>query len=1074
MGGLFAAFASAVLVGTARSQDIRFNRDIRPILSENCFACHGPDSGHRKAGLRLDMKGGLFDRREHGFAIVPGKPGESLIVRHITASDPDELMPPPKSGKKLSAAQKSLFTKWIEQGADWEPLWSFVAPTRPALPVVGNEQWCRNPIDRFVLARLEAAGLQPAPEADRSSLIRRVTFDLTGLPPKADDVEAFVDDPSPDAYEKVVDRLLASPQYGEHRARYWLDAARYADTHGIHNDNYVELWPYRDWVIEAFNRNEPFDQFVVEQIAGDLLPHPTLDQQVATGFHRCTITTGELGSIDDEVLAMYARERAETTGQVFMGLTVGCAVCHDHKFDPIRQKDFYELTAFFRNTPQPALDGNLKDTPPVIVVPSEADRPRWAQEQKTVAELSRRVDETKRQVAASFANWAKSDGAGAISEPIDPADECLALPLDAGDGDRAAFTLDGREDSVPLPNVITWGTGPAGNNAIHFGANEGVQIPGAGDVDADRPLSIGLWVLAPKDQSNHVLAGKIDAGPKHPGGWVLEIDKGIATFKLSADGSEKPLQARAAAGAKVAAGKWAHVLVTYDGSRRSDGLALFVDGKPQPSRPGENVVLKGSTHSDAPLRIGSDGKRGLNGGAVHDVRIYRRALLPEEVAAVHRWPELRNALVRVGGKLSDAERKDFENLYLVRFDSDYRKLAVDLNRVRRDEEAIRQRSPVAAVMVERPNSVPKAHVLFRGQYDQPKEEVIADTPAFLPPLPKGAPHNRLGLAEWIVAKDNPLTARVTVNRFWQEVFGEGIVRTPGDFGIMGENPSHPQLLDWLACEFRDGSTGSPQAGSTGSPQAAAAQAWDVKHMLKLMVMSATYRQAAVTTPQKLQKDPDNRLLSRGPRFRLDAEELRDAVLAESGLLVEKIGGPSVKPYQPPGVWEAVAMYGSNTRFYKQDSGEGLYRRSMYWFWKRSAPPASLDIFNAPSRETCTIKRERTDTPLQALVAMNDPQWVEAARALATRALRDVPSDTDKRLDFITDRVLARTFDPREREICKRSLRNFTLTYEQQPEEATKLIATGESKPDASLPAAELASWTMLASQIMNLDEALNK
>jgi hypothetical protein len=1060
------AFTGGILVcavcACAGSTDIRFNRDIRPILCENCFACHGPDSAHRKAGLRLDMKGGLFDRREHGFAIVPGKPGESLIVRHVTSSDPDELMPPPKSGKTLSAAQKALLVKWIEQGADWEPLWSFVAPKRPELAPVKDEGWCRNPIDRFVLARLEAEGLHPAPEADRRSLIRRVTFDLTGLPPKAEDVEAFVGDSSPDAYEKVVDRLLASPQYGEHRARYWLDAARYADTHGIHNDNYVELWPYRDWAIKAFNRDEPFDRFVVEQIAGDLLPHPTLDQEVATGFHRCNTPTGELGSIDDEVQAMYARERAETTGAVFMGLTVGCAVCHDHKFDPITQKDFYALTAFFRNTPQPALDGNLKDTPPVVVVPSEADRPRWAADQKEVADLSRRIDERKRQAAESFALWAKSNQAGTISEPIDPAEECFALPLDAGDGDGAAFTLDGREDSVPLPSGITWGAGPAGNNAIHFDSNATVQIPGAGDLIADRAFSLGVWVLAPMDDGNHVLLSKTDPKSKTHSGWVLEIDKGIAVFKLSSDGSEKPLQARAAAGAKIAAGKWTHIVVTYDGSRRSEGLALFVDGKQQPAGPGDNIVLEGGTHPDAPLRIGSEGKRGLNGGALYDVRIYRRALLPEGVTAVYHWPELRNTLVRIGGKLSDAERKDFENLYLVRFDPEYRKLTLDVNRVRHDEEAIRLRSPVAAVMVDRPNSVPKAHVLFRGQYDQPKEEVIADTPAFLPPIPKGAPHNRLGLAEWIVAKDNPLTARVTVNRFWQQVFGDGIVRTPGDFGIMGENPSHPQLLDWLACEFRDGPEGAPT------------QAWDVKHMMKLMVMSATYRQAAVTTPETQQKDPDNRLLSRGPRFRLDAEELRDAVLAESGLLVEKIGGPSVKPYQPPGVWEAVAMYGSNTRFYKQDSGEGLYRRSMYWFWKRSAPPASLDIFNAPSRETCTIKRERTDTPLQALVAMNDPQWVEAARALATHALREVPSDTDKRLDFITDRVLARNFDPREREICKQSLREFTLNYEQQPDAAKKLIATGESKPDATLPPAELASWTMLASQIMNLDEALNK
>ena len=1049
--------------------ETRFNRDIRPILSENCFACHGPDSQHRKAGLRLDRKEGLFDKREHGFAVVPGQLQESLLIKHITSNDPDEQMPPPKSGKTLSDRQKQLLVQWVSQGAAWEPLWSFVAPTRPELPTVKNESWCRNPIDRFILAQLEAQQIEPAPEADRRSLIRRVTFDLTGLPPTADDVEAFVNDASANSYEKVIDRLLASPRYGEQEARYWLDVARYGDTHGIHNDNYVELWPYRDWVIEAFNRNEPFDRFVVEQIAGDMLPHPTLEQQIATGFHRCMITTGELGSIDNEVLAMYARERAETTGQVFMGLTVGCAVCHDHKFDPITQKEFYELTAFFRNTPQPALDGNLKDTPPVIVVPIEADRPRWAQLEKQVADLSAQLDQQKQAAAKTFDAKLAAGHADDLSEPVDPADQSFSLPFDAGDGDRAALVSNGQDDSIVLPKGVVWGAGTRSTEvAMHFDAETAIDVPQAPAFDLDKPFSLSLWLQAPKANATHLIAEQIDGKAKHRAGWSLELGKGLVTLKLMANGSDKAIEFRAGNLSRISPNQWTLLLVTYDGSRRADGVALIVDGKPQNGEGAGDAKLTGDAIIAAPLRIGADGKNGLAGGAVADVRFYRRALLPEEAAAIAGWPKTRDLISRPVAKLTDAQRQELAGIWLLRFNSDYRNIATELTHVARDRDDIRRRSPVAAVMAERPNSKPTAHVLFRGQYDQPKDEVFADTPAFLPAMSGDEPHNRLGLARWIVDKRNPLTARVNINRYWQQLFGEGIVRTPGDFGIMGENPTHPLLLDWLACEFRDGSTGSPRDGSENSA------AWDIKHMLKLMVMSATYRQAAVTTPDKLQKDPDNRLLSRGPRFRLDAEELRDAALAESGLLSPKIGGASVKPYQPPGVWEAVAMFSSNTRFYKQDEGENLYRRSLYTFWKRSAPPASMDIFNAPSREVCTVKRERTDTPLQALAAMDDPQWVEAARVLATNAIRQGPPDANGRLDYITQRVIARKFESHEREICMRSLAEFTHAYESQPDQAKSLIATGDSKPDQSIAPPELASWTMLASQIMNLDEALNK
>jgi hypothetical protein len=1064
VAGLLLA-ASGTFAGAAdSSQAIRFNRDIRPILSENCFACHGPDSTHRKAGMRFDRREGLFEKREHGHAVVPGNVADSLIIKHITASDPDELMPPVKSGKKLTDVQKQLITQWVEQGANWEPLWSFVAPSRPALPNVRDAAWCKNPIDRFIVARLEAEGLQPAPEADRRSLIRRVTFDLIGLPPAPADVEAFVIDSSPNAYEKVVDRLLANPHYGEHAAQYWLDAARYGDTHGIHIDNYREIWPYRDWVIEAFNRNEPFNQFTIDQLAGDLLPKPTLEQRIATGFNRCNITTSEGGSIPDEVAAMYAKDRVETTTTVWMGLTAGCAVCHDHKFDPISQKEFYQFTAFFRNTTQKPLDGNVKNTPPNLVVPRPQDRPKWEELSTGFEKAQALKKKLQTDARKDFDVWAKGPAAQSLQQPLDPKDEQLVVGLDEGKGTAIAAWIGGKEQSLTLPAGLKWEKGPLKDKsrAVGFGPKQSIEVAGAGDFEADQPFSLGGWVFLPTQEGSFVVASKFDDKAKgQKPGWVLEVNGRVPAFRLIGKTVGDSLQIRANGSLRLKGGTWNHIFISYDGSRSPDGLSLYVNGMPQFGEEVDDKSLRESIRNAGTLRLGSDGKRDFHGGALRDFRIYSRELDQDEVDVLFKWGELRSALARADGKLSGPEGTDLQKLYLMRFDEQYHKASLEQAEIESQQGVIRRHSPITLVMQEMPNSEPKAHVLFRGQYDQPKDEVHADTPSFLPPLPKDAPHNRLALAMWLVDKSNPLTARVTVNRYWQQLFGEGLVRTPGDFGIMGENPTHPMLLDWLAVEFRDGTPGTSQA-------------WDVKEMMKLMVMSATYRQAAVVTPEKLAKDPENRLLSHGPRFRLDAEELRDGALAESGLLVDQIGGPSVKPYQPPGVWEAVAMSGSNTRNYKQDDGASLYRRSIYTFWKRSAPPASMDIFNAPSRETCVVRRERTDTPLQALVAMNDPQWVEAARVLATNAMRQSSLDFDQRLDFITGRVIARPLDARERDICRRSLADFIQSYQQQPDEAKKLLAAGDSKPDLSLPPAELAAWTMLASEIMNLDEALNK
>ena len=1060
---LIAGLALALPSSAAAGEPVRFNRDIRPILSDNCFACHGPDSTQRKADLRLDREDGLFAGGKKGPAVVKGKPDESPLLTRILSDDPEEVMPPPASHKTLTAQQKDLIRRWVEQGAPWEAHWSFIAPTRPPPPDVKHPQWARNPIDRFILARLEAEGLSPAPEADRRTLARRLALDLTGLPPEPADVEAFVLDNRPDAYEWLVDKYLASPHFGEHRGRYWLDAARYADTHGIHNDNYREMWPYRDWVIDAFNRNLPFDRFVVEQIAGDLLPGRTLDTQIASGFHRCNITTSEGGSIPEEVAAFYARDRVETTGTVFLGLTAQCASCHDHKFDPVTQKEFYQFAAFFRNTTQQPMDGNVPDTPPVIVVPSDGDRPRWESLSKQADELRSARERRKSEVAARFDGWLADCATGALVDPVDPYGRDLSLPLDEGEGKEVTANQDGRSVTLALPDGLTWGDGRRpGETALRFGLKASAEIPGAGDFEADQAFSVGGWVFVPPDEGSFVTAAKVGPEVKAEGkkpaapGWTLGVETRVPVFRLQGTEAGDVIEVRGNTSMRPGSGTWAHVLVTYDGGRYERGLTLYLNGQPQYPQRAAGATLKGSIRTDRPLRLGSDGRRDFKGGGLYDFRVYRRQLLAEEVASLAKWRELREALVRADGRgsFTDAERNDLRLLYLSRFDAPFRTSSLELLSVEAGQREIRQRSPVTHVMAEKPEK-PVAHILFRGQYDQPREQVTAATPAALHAFKPDWPQNRLGLAWWLIDPSNSLTARVTVNRFWQEVFGQGLVRSAEDFGIQGENPSHPELLDWLAVEFRE-------------------SGWDVKRFFKLMVTSSAYRQSSAATPQKLAADGANRLLSRGPRFRMDGEGLRDFALASSGLLVPKIGGPSVKPYQPPGVWEAVAMFGSNTRFYKEDTGENLYRRSMYWFWKRSAPPASMEIFNAPSRENCTVRRERTNTPLQALVTMNDPQWVEAARYLAGRAMREAGSDFDARLDFITVRAVSRPFDAREREICRGALDDFLAAYRSNPDAAKKLIETGASEPDAKVPADELAAWTMLASQVMNTDEALNK
>ncbi len=1026
---------------------IEYNRDIRPILAENCFACHGADSAARKAGLRLDLRETAIEAG----AIVPGKPEKSSLVARIHADGEKELMPPLKSNKKLTKAQRELLAKWIAAGAEYQPHWSFIAPTKPATPTVKDKNWVRTPIDAFVLAELEKRGLKPAPEADRRTLARRLSLDLTGLPPSPEEVEAFVNDKDANYYEKYVDQLMASPHWGEHRGRYWLDYARYADTHGIHFDNFREVWSYRDWVIRALNANQKFDQFTIDQLAGDLLPNPTLDQRVATGFNRCNITTNEGGVIAEEYVVLYARDRTETTSQVWMGLTTGCAVCHDHKYDPVSQKDFYALSAFFNNTTQNVMDGNVHNTPPIISVPRPEDRPRYDTIIKDMAAAKAKVDERKAAAREEFATWLKTAKPEDFAAKAPTQGLVFHAPLKEGKGDTLALTVADKTRDVKFDAGYDWSASRADKTkgAFTILAGKAIELKDVGDFDRTQPFAVSAWVSVTKKNANGAIIGRMDEANAHRGWDVwLQADR-VGMHVVNAYPQDA---VKVVAKTPLAVGKWTHVTVAYDGTGKSGGVKIYYDGEPQPTDV-EADTLKSTTRTTVPLKIGQRSTTGrVAGVALEDLRIYDRPFTAIDAQQASGSKRTADVLAKPADKRTPQENEDLYTWWLVSRDTVYLTATAEYRKVQAEEVAIRARGTIAHVMNEKPGE-PGAFVLFRGDYDKRRDPVKAATPKSMPPMPADLPRNRLGLAKWLVSKEHPLTPRVTVNRFWQELYGTGLVRTSGDFGIAGELPSHPELLDWMALEFQS--------------------SWDVKAFFKLLVTSATYRQAAVATADKLDKDHDNRLMSRGPRFRMDAEMIRDQALAASGLLVRKIGGASVKPYQPEGVWEAVAMPGSNTRNYKPDTGESLYRRSMYTFWKRSAPPAAMEVLNAPNRETCAVRRDRTNTPLMALLTLNDVQFVETARVLAEKTMGS-DSDDANRIDFIAKRLLARSFRADELVIVKDVLANLRAHYKAKPDEAKKLIAFGESKPDAKLDASELAAWTMLANQLLNLDEVLNK
>lgn len=1042
---LAVSFGSVV----AAEDAVGYRHDILPILSDRCFKCHGPDSATRKAGLRLDQPEAAKAVLESGAtAIVPGKSAKSALVERIMSKDPEEKMPPPDSGKVLSDAERALLRRWIEQGAKYEKHWAFVAPVRPNVPDVNRRDLIQNPIDNFVIAKLEAEKLEPAPRASKERLIRRLYFDLIGLPPTLPEIDAFLGDNSPGAYETLIDKLLKSPHYGERMATDWLDGARFADSNGYQNDFARNMSPWRDWVIDAFNKHMRYDQFVVEQIAGDLLPNASLSQRIATGFNRNHRTVTEAGSIEDEWFVENVVDRVETTGTVMLGLTVGCARCHDHKFDPITQKEFYQLFAFFANVNERGVYTETRgNVPPLVKAVTPENEKKLADFDAKIGDLTKQLAEHTGGIERRREEWlAAVAKTQAINEPV-AAVRILQKGADTG---AHVGVTNGVVASDAKSGVPAWQDELFGKAAVFAGKQHldyPLDFPMAG-----KPFSWAVWV---KPTGAGAILSRMDSARRSRGCDLFVFADRKVGMHIIADWPSNAMKVLTAR--PLPPDEWSHIVATYDGSGKAAGVTLYINGEKQ-NLEVEADKLSGSTATDQPFRIGGRSADSPLHAAVTDVRLFQHTLNPQESQALFQ-ASLRQELSNVKlNLLTDGMRAQLDKLLLAISNDAYaikgREIRHSLATVQDERAKYDATIPMAMVLEERkePRDV---FVLRRGRYDQPDktQKMQPDVPAVLPHLPAGAPRNRLGLAQWLVSKDNPLTARVLVNRLWQHHFGVGLVKTSDNLGVQSEPPSHPELLDWLATEF-------VQSG------------WDVQHIQRLIVSSYAYQQRSEASPEKYRRDPDNRLLARGPRYRLQSEAVRDNALAVSGLLANKIGGPSVMPYQPAGLWEELA--GGAHDDYTQAHGADLYRRSLYTYRKRTVPHPSMATFDAPSWEICQVKRARTNTPLQALALLNDVTYMEAARKLAERMLTEVGSSADSKLTFAFRLATSRAPDTGDLAVLRASLQKYTDRFRQSPTAAEQFVSHGEAARNKSLDVVDLAAHTAVASIILNMDEAISK
>ena len=1045
--------ASLLLAGAALAQSgalalpetIQFNRDIRPILSDRCFTCHGPDKNRRVTEFHFDVEGSAkADIGGGRHPVIAGDPGKSILLARVAATDEKRRMPPPSSGPALSPRDVALLTRWIEQGAKWEKHWAFNPPQRPATPPVKEAGWVKNPIDAFVLNRLEQENLKPSAEADRAALLRRVSIDLTGIPPAIAELNAFLADKSPNAYEKVVDRLLASPRYGERMAMPWLDAARYADSSGYQLDYERFMWRWRDYVINAFNHNMPFNQFAIEQIAGDMLPNATLDQKIATAFNRNHRTNSEGGIIPEEFAAEYVVDRVATTSSVFLGVTMGCARCHDHKYDPFSQKEFYQLFAYFNNVPE--LGKSRKgNTNPYIKAPTTEEQARLTEMDGKIDAAASKVQQLRPALDNAEKSWLTSL-AGKPALQYGPTRGLVGYyPLN---GDLQATVAPPKKGPTPSPEWngdAAWGDGAIGK-AASFDGKRYIDAGDVGDFEGADRFSVSAWIY-PTAGTGAIVTRTLDEPQEK--GYLLQLADSKVQFYIIGRWFDSGLHVETEQ--PITMNQWHHVVATYNASREARGITLYVDGRQQAYKV-QMDIFNLPSDVKAPLRIGAGGgPENRFHGLIDEVRVYGAELTPRE-AGILSVSRSVNELAEAAGTLSKAEADKIEDAYLAsdaaapQFRSAWTQLAAA------KESRDRFYDTVSTVMVMEEMPKPReSHILLRGSYDQPGEQVTPGVPAIFGPMPPDLPRNRLGLAKWLVDPSNPLTARVAVNRFWQMYFGTGIVKTADDFGSQGEAPSHPELLDWLATEFI----------RTG---------WDVKQLQKTIVTSATYRQTSKASPELEQRDPENRLLARASRFRLPAELVRDQALASAGLLVEQVGGPSVKPYQPEGLWADLTEGGK----YVQDHGEKLYRRTVYTFWKRTILAPMLANFDAPSRESCIILRSVTNSPLQALDLMNDVTYLEAARMLAERVMREGGSAPADRISLAFLLATARRPGAKETDVLLSAYQAGLDHFQTKAGAAEEYLKQGEHPRDPKLELKQLAAYTTVTSLIMNLDETVTR
>ena len=1058
-------------------EQVDFNFHIKPILADRCYKCHGPDDNTREAGLRLDLEETAFAklRDSDGKAFVKGKIGKSEAWRRITSDDPEIQMPPPESNLSLSVREKALITKWIEQGAEWKDHWAFIPAQEPDIPVV--EGSVHNPIDNFVLQKVYDNSLAPSAKASKERLIRRVTMDLTGLPPSISEIEDFLSDDTPQAYEKLVDRLLSTDAHAERLAMEWLDVARYGDTQGMHFDGERYMWPWRDWVIRAFKRNLPYDDFITWQMAGDLLPDPSKDQILATAFHRNHPATSEGGVPDEEFRQKYVMDRTNTTATAFLGLTLECASCHDHKFDPISQKEYYQMSAFFNKQREIGMVSELRNvglgvgghvlaSGPVLLLPERETEEQLAELYKKIDQNHKARERTKSEIAAN-----KDFIQSLVSESIKPpkpdaqyAFETLkphkekkgvvhriqnARPIDKMVDNNPGSVACGDVEVVP---------GRIGKALRSLNEVDMVFLKDIGSFELNEPYSAGAWIHTERVGENQTIMGTqwtVGGGWR---GWDFYLDSlNRPTIKLVSLWPHNFIQITAEN--SVPKEEWHHVLFSYDGSSKASGLQLYINGKKAKCLTIYDNLYRSIIHTtwaksagwqERPVIVFRSGRyhTGENGvftGSIDELKIFKQHLSSLEVAAMFEQES------NLEFKPEDFSQDDYVLHYLNRNHAGYQSLTNELHQLLSKKLILISEVPEITVLGDMPTPR-KTFVLNRGQYNQPTEQVEAGTPQKLGAFPVDLPRNRLGLAHWLTDKKNPLTARVTVNRYWQMIFGRGIVDTPHDFGIQGALPTHPELLDWLALYFMD-------------------SGWNVRDLLKTMVMSATYCQSSVATQEQTSKDAKNLFLARAPSYRLQAEMIRDNALAASGLLSSKVGGPSVKPYQPEDIWDFGVLISGQ---YKEDSGEDLYRRSMYTYIRRTTPHPAMVAFDAPNRLVCVAKRENTNTPLQALVLLNDPQFVEAARVLAQRMQKEGGKELERQLRYGFRLLCGRRPDSGELEIMKKQYQFALDRYRKNPTAASELLQVGEFPWDDKLNKINTAALAMVANTMMNFDEAYMK